>query len=36
VFALSETFHGDHPPLEPETGIFPGVVVIEIADDKIR
>jgi len=35
VFALPETFHGDHPPRELETGIFTGVGVVEIADDKI-
>jgi len=35
VFALSETFHGDYPPREPGTGIFPGSVICEIADAQI-
>jgi len=35
VFSLSETFHGNHPPPEPETGKFAGFVVFENTDDKI-
>ena len=35
MFSLSETFHGNHPPPEPETGKFAGFVVYENADDKI-
>jgi hypothetical protein len=35
VFALPETFYGDHPPREPETVISTGGIAGEIADDKI-
>ena len=35
MFALPETFHGDHPPHEPKTGIFTGVFPCELQIIKI-